>query len=1080
MDNYSSWQLYVNGTSQDAITSGERVGFDEGPGIDLSWDGNDLTISHQDTSSVANLNSDNSGGVVIQDISLTFDTFGHTTARGIGTVDLDNRYEKLSDIPTYDGDDIDLDTSGAQVIDHLELTTNTLGHVTHAYANTRNLTLGDLGWSGWVISDGTTPNRETIGGTGQEVKFVGDSFLTQTYNTTNNQMTVGHPTQSGITANNAYGNSTTIPVITTDSRGHVIGVSETSIPQYDNYYDWNVTADSGGAKSVQSNYTLDIEGGTNISTVTSGSGSSPKVTINFQNPGYLLASNEKTATISVVQVGATSREPNFRLSDGATDDIRFTDSGTVEVTRVNDSTINFHGIDTNTDEDVSKENLEEKLATIDGTVYIGNTSSTNNIIVRGNFEIQGTQTTVNQETVKISDNELLLNSDITGTPTQDAFISVERGSSTNAQLKWSESANRWYHSYGDSATLKTIPVNVEDGADLTRFYIQGDSDTGGGTGTITKDNTLLISGTPPISTQRSGDSIIVRHDQESFKDGAGVTSNAQSTATPSTLAYGGTFSAVTSTAVTTYGHVDEVTTKTFTMPAAYSLPLASSSTRGGVKTGFSTNASARNYAVALSSERMYVNVPWQNDNTVTRLKSGTNGTLVSGDITIAASGSASVSQSGNTITINATDTNTDTNTTYSFAFRDDDDTANDVTLRVTAGGSGSGNTDLEFEGNNNITFTSSATNKISALIANNSVGNAKAANMPANTIKGNNTGSSADPKDLTAAEVRTLINVDNGANNYSLPLASSSTRGGVKVGYTENGKNYPVELSSEKMYVNVPWTDTVGTDTFLDDVTTIDNGTDMILRHVMSDSSSHDVGITAGSNITLTPGTRTFEIATTAEVNQNAFAKIQSQNSGTNGTLHTADAKQDTFTINGGAGISVADSTDKMTLTLSSNQTGIITQVGSSASMHIDMSNNGYIDVKNAGSPDTIEFKFESDGDFKADGDIIAFSSSTNSDIKLKDNIQKVEGALELVSQLDGVTFNWKKDGKASAGVIAQNVEEVLPSAVKDVETLNEDGTHKVVDYNQLSALFIEAIKELKEENKLLRAEIESLKDINS
>jgi len=44
-------------------------------------------------------------------------------------------------------------------------------------------------------------------------------------------------------------------------------------------------------------------------------------------------------------------------------------------------------------------------------------------------------------------------------------------------------------------------------------------------------------------------------------------------------------------------------------------------------------------------------------------------------------------------------------------------------------------------------------------------------------------------------------------NNYSLPLAASGTRGGVKIGFTEEGKNYPVELSSEKMYVNVPWTD---------------------------------------------------------------------------------------------------------------------------------------------------------------------------------------------------------------------------------------------------------------------------------
>lgn len=46
------------------------------------------------------------------------------------------------------------------------------------------------------------------------------------------------------------------------------------------------------------------------------------------------------------------------------------------------------------------------------------------------------------------------------------------------------------------------------------------------------------------------------------------------------------------------------------------------------------------------------------------------------------------------------------------------------------------------------------------------------------------------------------------ANNYSLPLAANGTRGGVQIGYTASGKNYPVQLSSEKMYVNVPWTDT--------------------------------------------------------------------------------------------------------------------------------------------------------------------------------------------------------------------------------------------------------------------------------
>ena len=45
-------------------------------------------------------------------------------------------------------------------------------------------------------------------------------------------------------------------------------------------------------------------------------------------------------------------------------------------------------------------------------------------------------------------------------------------------------------------------------------------------------------------------------------------------------------------------------------------------------------------------------------------------------------------------------------------------------------------------------------------------------------------------------------------NNYSLPLAANGTRGGVQIGYTTSGKNYAVQLSGQKMYVNVPWTDT--------------------------------------------------------------------------------------------------------------------------------------------------------------------------------------------------------------------------------------------------------------------------------
>lgn len=45
-------------------------------------------------------------------------------------------------------------------------------------------------------------------------------------------------------------------------------------------------------------------------------------------------------------------------------------------------------------------------------------------------------------------------------------------------------------------------------------------------------------------------------------------------------------------------------------------------------------------------------------------------------------------------------------------------------------------------------------------------------------------------------------------SDYELPLASANTRGGIKSGYQQNGKNYPVQINDqEQAYVSVPWTD---------------------------------------------------------------------------------------------------------------------------------------------------------------------------------------------------------------------------------------------------------------------------------
>ena len=140
--------------------------------------------------------------------------------------------------------------------------------------------------------------------------------------------------------------------------------------------------------------------------------------------------------------------------------------------------------------------------------------------------------------------------------------------------------------------------------------------------------------------------------------------------------------------------------------SSYTLPLASTVARGGVKTGFSS--SGKDYAVQLSSEKMYVNVPWTDNNTV---------------------------DMGDGFTVSAT-----TDTTAITITENED-----LFLKA-----GSGMT-VETTGAGEVTFTNS--------------------------------------------------------NPTPPQMASNSTSGTIKTGYTQTGKNYPVELDSGKAYVTVPWTD---------------------------------------------------------------------------------------------------------------------------------------------------------------------------------------------------------------------------------------------------------------------------------
>ena len=102
-------------------------------------------------------------------------------------------------------------------------------------------------------------------------------------------------------------------------------------------------------------------------------------------------------------------------------------------------------------------------------------------------------------------------------------------------------------------------------------------------------------------------------------------------------------------------------------------------------------------------------------------------------------------------------------------------------------------------------------------------------------------------------------------------------------------------------------------------------------------------------------------------------------------------------------------------------------------------------------------------------GTVQAVSYNATSDIRLKTNIQYLTGSLDLVNQLNGVSFTWKNDttNKPIHGLIAQDVEKVLPDIVNTATTDNEDGyKQKSIHYDGLFPHLIESIKTLTQENK--------------
>jgi len=121
-----------------------------------------------------------------------------------------------------------------------------------------------------------------------------------------------------------------------------------------------------------------------------------------------------------------------------------------------------------------------------GSVTVGlpnNVTIGGTLTVTGDLTVNGTTTTLNTDTLAVEDNIIVLNSNVSGTPSLDAGIEVERGTYTNAKIYWNETANAWYVSTpGDSNGAAT------DAAITTGGSIQMFTNITDGTNTATPDS----------------------------------------------------------------------------------------------------------------------------------------------------------------------------------------------------------------------------------------------------------------------------------------------------------------------------------------------------------------------------------------------------------------------------------------------------------------------------------------------------------------------------------------------------------------------------------------------------------------
>jgi hypothetical protein len=256
---------------------------------------------------------------------------------------------------------------------------------------------------------------------------------------------------------------------------------------------------------------------------------------------------------------------------------------------------------------------------------------------------------------------------------------------------------------------------------------------------------------------------------------------------------------------------------------------------------------------------------------------------------------------------------------------------------------------------------------------------------------------------------------------------------------------------------------------------------------VVADGNDDTLTLAAGSNVTITTNasTDTITIAstdTTYSVGDGGLTAVNfttTRRDKLDGIAAGATNVTNTNQLTNGAGYITSSATSLSlsgNLTVSSgNSSGggiILADDGDIVDLNDSfcaMRFTGGVRVHAGNRTGGVAITLASGGSITATGDITAYS-----DKRVKENINTIEDALDKVKALRGVTYNRtdKEDKSEKIGVIAQEIQQVLPQVVHE----QEDGMLGV-SYGNITAVLIEAIKEQQAQIELLKVEIAELKN---